>query len=106
MVRRPRVITYNLASVDGRLTLAPGVNLMALLREGLVDEIDIELLPWAIGGRGTPALFDAPPLAPDEWPTRLELLDHEALPAGRIRLRYSVGSTAAIGGCPHPETGA
>lgn len=26
---RPRVVTYNMASVDGRLTLAPGVNLMA-----------------------------------------------------------------------------
>lgn len=62
----------------------------ALLREGLVDEIDIDLLPWAIGGLGTPALFDAAPLAADEWPTRLELLDHEALPNGRIRLRYSV----------------
>ena len=62
----------------------------ALLREHLVDEIDIELLPWAIGGRGTPALFDAPPLTPDEWPTRLELLEHEALQDGRIRLRYSV----------------
>lgn len=33
----------------------------ALLRQGLVDEVDIELLPWAIGGRGTPALFDAAP---------------------------------------------
>lgn len=62
----------------------------ALLRQGLVDEIDIDLLPWAIGGRGTPALFDAAPLAPDEWPTRLHLLDHEALPDGRVRLRYSV----------------
>lgn len=62
----------------------------ALLRQGLIDEIDIELLPWAIGGRGTPALFDTAPLAPDEWPTRLGLLDHEALPDGRIRLRYSV----------------
>lgn len=64
----------------------------ALLRQGLVDEIDVDLLPWAIGGRGTPALFDALPLAPDEWPTRLDLLDHEALPDGRIRLRYSVAS--------------
>lgn len=41
-----------------------------LLRQGLVDEIDLEVLPWAIGGRGTPALFDAEPLAPDQWPTR------------------------------------
>ena len=26
---RPRVVTFNLVSVDGRLTLGPGVNLMA-----------------------------------------------------------------------------
>ena len=25
---RPRVVTFNIVSVDGRLTLAPGVNLM------------------------------------------------------------------------------
>lgn len=62
----------------------------ALLRQGLVDEIDLELLPWAIGGRGTPSLFDAPPLASDESPTRLELISHDALPHGRIRLRYRV----------------
>ncbi|HEY3338677.1 MAG TPA: dihydrofolate reductase family protein [Propionicimonas sp.] len=62
----------------------------ALLREGLVDEIDVELMPWAIGGRGTPSLFDTQPLAPDQWPTHLRLLDQEALPDGRVRLRYSV----------------
>ncbi|MGB3955253.1 MAG: dihydrofolate reductase family protein [Brooklawnia sp.] len=62
----------------------------ALLRHGLVDEIDLEILPWVFGGRGTPALFDAAPLASDEWPTRLELLSHETLPDGRIRVRYGV----------------
>lgn len=62
----------------------------ALLRQGLVDEVDLEVLPWVIGGRGTPALFDAPPLAPDEWPSRLELLANDALPDGRLRLRYRV----------------
>lgn len=68
----------------------------ALLRQGLVDEIDLELLPVAIGGRGTPALFDAAPLAADEWPTMLELISSETLDGGRIRLRYAVsGSTAA-----------
>jgi riboflavin biosynthesis pyrimidine reductase len=61
----------------------------ALLRQGLVDEIDVELLPWAVGGRGTPMLFDAAPLAADEWPTRLELLSCET-EQGRVRLRYRV----------------
>lgn len=62
----------------------------ALLREGLVDEIDVEILAWAIGGRGTPALFDAEPLRPEEWPTRLRLLSAEPLDDGRVRLRYDV----------------
>lgn len=62
----------------------------ALLRADLVDEVDLEVLPAAIGGRGTPALFDADPLAPGEWPTRLRLLDHEATADGHLRLRYLV----------------
>lgn len=62
----------------------------ALLRAGLVDEVDIDLLPVVIGGRGTPALFDAPPLGPDEWPHRLDLLSAEQLAGGRLRLRYTV----------------
>lgn len=62
----------------------------ALLRAGLVDEVDVEFLPAVIGGRGTPTLFDAPPLSPDETPTRLELIDHEVSGDGRIRLRYRV----------------
>lgn len=64
----------------------------ALLRQGLVDEVDLELLPWVIGGRGTPALFDCAPLDAAEWPTRLELIEHEVLPDGRIRSRYSVAT--------------
>jgi 2,5-diamino-6-(ribosylamino)-4(3H)-pyrimidinone 5'-phosphate reductase len=62
----------------------------ALLREHLVDEIDLELLPVAIGGRGTPALFDAAPLGEGEWPTGLSLLAAETLEGGRVRLRYAV----------------
>lgn len=62
----------------------------ALLRAGLVDEIDLEVLPAAIGGRGTPALFDAPPLGRDEWPVRLELRSVERAGGGRLRLRYDV----------------
>ena len=37
----------------------------ALLRAELVDEVDVEYLPAVIGGRGTPSLFDAPPLGPE-----------------------------------------
>jgi 2,5-diamino-6-(ribosylamino)-4(3H)-pyrimidinone 5'-phosphate reductase len=62
----------------------------ALLRAGVVDEVDVELLPAVIGGRGTPALFDAPPLGPTELPVRLELLDSEITDDGHVRLRYTV----------------
>jgi riboflavin biosynthesis pyrimidine reductase len=62
----------------------------ALLRAGLVDEVDVEVLPAAVGGRGTPALFDAPPLLPDEWPTRLRLLTADVLEDDHLRLRYAV----------------
>lgn len=62
----------------------------ALLRAHLIDEVDLEVLPAAIGGRGTPALFDADPLGATDRPTRLRLLSHEASPDGHLRLRYAV----------------
>ena len=62
----------------------------ALLRHGLVDEIDLEVLPAAVGGRGTPALFDATPLGPDEQPAALELLGAEPHDGGLLRLHYRV----------------
>ncbi|MDH3499763.1 MAG: dihydrofolate reductase family protein [Acidimicrobiia bacterium] len=62
----------------------------ALLRKGLVDEIDLEVLPAAIGGRGTPALFDAEPLGPSEHPQRLRLLTCDLGDDDHLRLRYAV----------------
>jgi riboflavin biosynthesis pyrimidine reductase len=62
----------------------------ALLRAGMVDEIDIDVLPFAIGGQGTPSLFDAAPLGAHEAPTTLDLLSADPLPTGVLRLRYSV----------------
>jgi len=62
----------------------------ALLRAGLVDEINIEFLPAVIGGFETPSLFDSPELKPDEWPTRLELISAQVRAAGQVWLRYEV----------------
>lgn len=62
----------------------------ALLRAGLVDEVDLEVLPAVIGGRGTPALFDAVPLTPSQAPVQLELLSIEADDNGHVRVRYAV----------------
>jgi 2,5-diamino-6-(ribosylamino)-4(3H)-pyrimidinone 5'-phosphate reductase len=62
----------------------------ALLRAGLVDEINVELFPAVIGGRETPSLFDAPALQPDEWPTRLELISARVQTDGNVWMRYRV----------------
>jgi 2,5-diamino-6-(ribosylamino)-4(3H)-pyrimidinone 5'-phosphate reductase len=62
----------------------------ALLRAGLVDEINVELLPAIIGGVETPSLFDSPALKPNEWPTRLELISAQVQAGGRAWLRYQV----------------
>jgi 2,5-diamino-6-(ribosylamino)-4(3H)-pyrimidinone 5'-phosphate reductase len=62
----------------------------ALLRAGLVDEINVEFLPAVIGGVETPSLFDSPALTPDEWPTRLKLISAQVQTGGRVWLRYEV----------------
>jgi 2,5-diamino-6-(ribosylamino)-4(3H)-pyrimidinone 5'-phosphate reductase len=67
----------------------------ALLRMGLIDEIDLEVLPAAIGGSGTPALFDGEPLGEGQFPARLELISHQATDGGHLRLRYAVGDAVA-----------
>lgn len=64
----------------------------ALLRAGLIDEVNIEFFPALIGGAGTPALFDAPPLLPEEHPTRLKLISAQVQADGHIWLRYQVCS--------------
>ncbi len=62
----------------------------ALLRAGLVDEVNLDFFPALIGGTDTPSLFDAPALGPEEQPTRLERLSCEPLQDGYVRLRYRV----------------
>ena len=61
-----------------------------LLRAGLVDEIEVEVVPIAIGGEATPTLFTAPDLPVDGVPTQLELTSAEIRSQGRVLLRYSV----------------
>lgn len=62
----------------------------ALLRAGLVDEIDIVTLPGLVGGIGTPSIVDGDPLGRTELPVRLELIDCRATPEGLVRTRYQV----------------
>jgi hypothetical protein len=79
-----------LLGVDRILSTAGGRLSGALLRGGLVDEINVEFFPAVIGGLGTPMLFDSPELKPDERPTRLELISCCAQTQGRVWLRYRV----------------
>ena len=62
----------------------------ALLRDGLVDEVNVIVLPMAIGGVGTPSVFDGSPLGMDELPVRLRLVSSQAEDDGAVWLRYEV----------------
>jgi 2,5-diamino-6-(ribosylamino)-4(3H)-pyrimidinone 5'-phosphate reductase len=72
-------------------TAGGGVN-GALLRAGLIDEIHLIVSPNAIGGMGTPSIFDGVPLAKGELPTKLELLAVHAETDGMLWLRYEVAA--------------
>jgi len=76
-------VTCVLSTAGGRLN-------GALLRAGLVDEVNIEFLPAIIGGFQTPSLFDSPELKLDEWPTRLKLVSARVQTEGRVWLCYQV----------------
>ncbi|MFT4164713.1 MAG: dihydrofolate reductase family protein [Microlunatus sp.] len=62
----------------------------ALLRAGLVDEIDVVTLPGLVGGVGTPSIMDGDPLDDHETPLRLELIACDVDPLGLVRTRYRV----------------
>ena len=74
-------VTCLVSSAGGRLN-------GALLRAGLVDELNLILRPEAIGGTATPTLFDSPELEPDEYPTRFKLLSAQVCADGQLWLRY------------------
>jgi RibD C-terminal domain len=76
--------------VDCVVVTSPGRLGGALLRAGLVDEINIDFFPAVMGGPDTPSLFDAPALKPGEWPVRLKLISAQVHGEGRVWLRYQV----------------
>jgi 2,5-diamino-6-(ribosylamino)-4(3H)-pyrimidinone 5'-phosphate reductase len=76
-------VTRLLSTAGGKLS-------GALLRAGLVDEVNVEFLPGIIGGFDTPSMFDSPALGPDEWPARLKLISAQIQAEGRVWLRYEV----------------
>ena len=61
----------------------------SLLREGLVDILDVITLPGLVGGSGTPTMMDGAPLLPDALPVRLGLIDVQ-VDGDAVRTRYRV----------------
>lgn len=62
----------------------------ALLRAGVVTEISVLIVPFAVGGADTPTLFDAPNLASPEDMTRLQLINCECIRENFVWLHYQV----------------
>lgn len=77
-----------LLGVDCLLCTGGGRMTGALLRAGLVDELNLILRPEAIGGTATPTLFDSPELRPDEMPVRFKLHSAQVRADGQLWLRY------------------
>ena len=80
----------SLLGVKSIISTSPGKLGGALLRAGLIDEVNILLLPALIGGFETPTLFESPELKPNQWPTQLELIWTRVQSDGRLWLRYKV----------------
>jgi riboflavin biosynthesis pyrimidine reductase len=62
----------------------------ALLREGMVDELHIIMVPALIGGLGTPSIVDGPALEPGSLPQRLRAIDVQVGAHGTIWAHYEV----------------
>jgi 2,5-diamino-6-(ribosylamino)-4(3H)-pyrimidinone 5'-phosphate reductase len=87
----PRVLGILHARLGVSTVVATGGGLLngALLRGGLVDEVDIDFLPGLIGG-GAPTLFEGALLRPNESPASLSPITIEPKPSGGIFVRYAV----------------
>jgi riboflavin biosynthesis pyrimidine reductase len=76
--------------VETLLSMAGGRLNGALLRAGLIDEVNILFTPRLIGGFDTPSLYDSPDLEDGEWPTPLALISAEVRANGILWVRYAV----------------
>lgn len=73
------------------VSTAGGILNGALLRAGLVDEVDLQVLPLVLGNKGAPAVFEG--YNPDfaSPPYRLSLIEQQARPDGSLLLRFATG---------------
>lgn len=69
----------------------------AMLRAGLVDEVNVIVRPIIIGGKDTPSLFDSPDLLPTEMPVHLQLVSAQILAdSDHLWLRYRTPTTGTV----------
>jgi riboflavin biosynthesis pyrimidine reductase len=81
----------SLLGVKTILTSSGGKLAGALIRENLIDEINLLLNPVVVGGFKTPVLFTSPELSPPEvLPSKLRLISSHVNEDESIWLRYSV----------------
>jgi 2,5-diamino-6-(ribosylamino)-4(3H)-pyrimidinone 5'-phosphate reductase len=76
--------------VDCIVSNAGGVLNGALLRAGLVNEIDIQFLPAVVGRAEAPAIFEGYDFGAANCPCDLRLISTEVRPDGSIFIRYAV----------------
>ena len=73
------------------VSTAGGILNGALLRAGLVDEVDLQVLPIVLGNGEAPSVFEGynPDFAVP--PYRLSLLERQARADGSLLLRFAAG---------------
>jgi riboflavin biosynthesis pyrimidine reductase len=83
--------------VDCVVANAGGVLHGALLRAGLVDEIDVQFLPAVVGRAAAPALFEGYDLGTSGRVGDLRLISAQSRPDGSVFARYALDRVADAG---------
>ncbi len=82
---------YNILNVKCILTTSGGKLSGALIRENLLDEINILFQPRINGGYQTPVLFNSPDIEPPKiLPNKLKYIESHVFDSGEIWVRYEV----------------
>jgi riboflavin biosynthesis pyrimidine reductase len=82
---------YNILNVRCILTTSGGKLSGALIRENLLDEINILFNPLINGGNKTPVLFSSPDIDPPGiLPAKLKYMESHVFESGAIWVRYEV----------------
>lgn len=82
---------YRVLNVRTILTSSGGKLAGALIRENLLDEINILFNPVVYGGSNTPVLFSSPDINPPSiLPNKLKYISSHVFESGSIWMRYEV----------------